>query len=67
MILDYTDKKYVIYPQKRHYCFFFSLMTREKSIVNNVGWNIPNDNYSRNSHLEETVYTGNKYTPVISE
>ena len=23
--------------------------------------------YSRDSHLEETEYTGNKYTPVIRE
>ena len=37
----------------------FSLMTRGKCIVNNVGWKIPNDNNSRDSHLEETEYTGN--------
>ena len=58
MILDYTNKKLVIYLQKRHFCIF-SLMTREKCIVNNVGWKIPNDNYSHDSHLEETEYTGN--------
>ena len=58
MIFDYTSKKLVIYPQKRHF-YIFSLMKREKCIVNNVGWKIPNDNYSRNSHLAETEYTGN--------
>ena len=35
------------------------------------GASSPNDNYSRDSHLKETVYTGNyinsiHYTPVIS-
>ena len=38
---------------------YFSLMTREKCIVNNVGWKIPNDNNSRGSLLEETEYTCN--------
>ena len=38
---------------------YFSLITRQKCIVNNVGWKIPKDNNSRESHLEETVYTGN--------
>ena len=42
-------------------------MMRETSIVNNVGWKILNDNNTRNSHLEETEYAGNKYTPAISE
>ena len=37
----------------------FSLMTREKSIVNNVGWKIPNGNNARESRLGETKYTGN--------
>ena len=46
-------------PSDTTFLHFFSLMTREKCIVNNVGWKIPNDNYSRGSHLEETEYTGN--------
>ena len=41
-------------------------MKREKCIVNNVEWKNPNDNIARHSHLEETEYTGNQYTPVIS-
>ena len=43
---------------RNHISTFFSLMTREKCIVNNVRWKIPNDNYSRDSHLEQTEYTG---------
>ena len=42
-------------------------MKREKCIVNNVEWKIPNDNIARDSHLEEMEYTDNKYTLVISE
>ena len=38
---------------------FFSLMKREKCIVNNVEWKILNENIARDSHLEETEYTGN--------
>ena len=38
---------------------FFSLMKREKCIVNNVKWKIRNDNIARDSHLEETEYDGN--------
>ena len=34
-------------------------MKREKCIVNNVEWKIPNDNITHDSHLEETEYTGN--------
>ena len=34
-------------------------MKREKCIVNKVEWKIPNDNIARDSHLEETEYTGN--------
>ena len=37
----------------------FSLNMREKCFVNNVGWNITNDNNTRDSPLEETEYTGN--------
>ena len=37
----------------------FSLMKREKCIVNNNEWKIPNDNITCDSHLEETDYTGN--------
>ena len=37
----------------------FSLMKREKCIVNNVEWKIPNDNITHDSHLEETEYIGN--------
>ena len=50
-------------PLETTFLYFF-LLTREKCTVNNVGWKIP---YSRDSHLERTEYTGNKYTPVISE
>ena len=31
---------------------FFSLMKREKCIVNNVEWKIPNDNIAHDSDLE---------------
>ena len=48
-------KKKVIYPQKGH-CCYFSLMTREKRIANNVGWEIPNGNNAHDSRLEETEY-----------
>ena len=37
----------------------FSLKMREKCIVNNVRWKIPNDNNARDSQFEETEYTGN--------
>ena len=37
--------------------FFFN--DKGKCIVSNVGWKIPNDNNSRDSHLEEMEYTGN--------
>ena len=37
----------------------FSLMKREKCIVNNFELKIPNDNITRDSHLEETEYTDN--------
>ena len=42
-------------------------MKSKNCIVNNVEWKIPIDNVARDSHLEETEYTGNKYTPVFSE
>ena len=42
-------------------------MKREKCIVNNVEWKIPNDNIACDSHLEGTEYTSNYYTPGISE
>ena len=38
---------------------FFSLMKKEKCIVNDVEWEIRNDNIACDSHLEETEYTGN--------
>ena len=66
MILDYTNKKKVTYPQKRHFCYF-SLLAIETRIVNTVGWNIPNDNNARDMHLEETECIGIQYTPVFSE
>ena len=36
--------------------FFFD--EERKCIVNNVEWEIPNDNIARDSNLEETEYTG---------
>ena len=51
-------KQKVTYSQKRHFCFF-SLMKREKCIVNNDEWEIPNDNIASDSHSEEIEYTGN--------
>ena len=34
------------------FLLLFSLVKREKCIVNNVEWTIPNDNIARGSHLE---------------
>ena len=42
---------------KTTFLLFFSLMMKEKCIVNNVGWKITNDTNARNSRLEETEYT----------
>ena len=42
-------------------------MEREKCTVNNVEWKIPNHNIARDSHLEETEYTGNLYTRLFSK
>ena len=43
---------------EKTFLLLFSLNMREKCIVNDVGWKIPNDINARDSHLEETEYTG---------
>ena len=59
MILDYTKTRSKSFTLRNDISAFVSLLTKEKCIVNNVWWKIPNDNYSRDSHLEEVEYTGN--------
>ena len=45
-------------PSETIFLHFFSLMTRKKGIVNNVGWNIPNDNYCSDSAIPNSLAVG---------
>ena len=56
MILDYTKSqtRSKSLTLRNDISAFFSLVKREKCIVNSVEWKVPNDNIAHDSHLEET-------------
>ena len=54
-------------PSETTFLHFFFLNDKRKMYCKQCWVENSNDNYSRDSHLEETEYTGNYYTPVICE